>query len=162
MRQEHRRSRALGGAFRDLVLRGSFAAGGRTAGRLGIVAVALLPRGRAMTIAVGRIVDQAVIVLGMLQEVLAGDTIASGVGVARQSQILLQHLIGIAPDPDIRSIAVEGLLLDVDVRLPGAATTRPPIIRTLSHLTVTITWLVLFPRLQAAPRQPNRGGFPTA
>jgi len=102
--------------------------------------------------------NDAEIVLGMLQIVLAGDTVARGAGVARHGQVLLQHLVCIAPHPDVRAVAVECLGFDVDVRLPGAATARPPIIRTLSHLTVTITWLVWVPPLpsRSAPTCPRR------
>jgi hypothetical protein len=43
----------------------------------------------------------SIIVVGVLQEVLRRDAIASGAGIARELEILLEHLIGVAAYPDI-------------------------------------------------------------
>lgn len=53
--------------------------------------------------------DHAVIVLGVLIEILGGDPVARRARVARQRQILLEHLIGVAADTHIGPAAVEGL-----------------------------------------------------
>ena len=53
--------------------------------------------------------DHAIIMLGVLIEILGGDPVARRTRVARHCQILLEHLIGVAADTDIRPAAVEGL-----------------------------------------------------
>jgi hypothetical protein len=50
-------------------------------------------------------------VIGMLQKILGSDTVAGNTGIARQLQVLLQHLIDIAAHPGIGSAAVETLTL---------------------------------------------------
>ncbi len=51
--------------------------------------------------------------VGMLQEVLGGDPVAGRPRIARQLQILFQHLVGIAADPQLRPAAVVPLTLVV-------------------------------------------------
>jgi hypothetical protein len=47
--------------------------------------------------------------LGVLVVVLGGYAIAGRGGVAGHGEVLLQHLVGVAADADIRAVAVEGL-----------------------------------------------------
>lgn len=67
-------------------------------------------------------IDQPIIVLGVLVKVFGGDTVAGGGGVARQRQILLQHLVGVPANADIRPAAVEGLRTDGHVRFTAVIT----------------------------------------
>ena len=53
--------------------------------------------------------DHAIVVLGVLIEILGGDPVARGTRVARQRQIFLEDLISVAADADIGTAAVEGL-----------------------------------------------------
>jgi len=53
--------------------------------------------------------NHAIIVLGMLIEVLRGDAVAGGTRVARHCEIFLENLIRIAADANIGPAAVEGL-----------------------------------------------------
>ena len=62
-----------------------------------------------------------IVVLGMLVEVLGSDAIARGRGLARQRDIALENLIGVAPDFDAGAIAIEGLHPVRRTRTPIAA-----------------------------------------
>ena len=53
--------------------------------------------------------DHAIVVLGMLIEILGGDPVACGARIAGKRQIFLENLIGVAADADIGAAAVEGL-----------------------------------------------------
>jgi hypothetical protein len=61
-----------------------------------------------------------IVVIGMLEEVLRGNAIAGGAGIACELQILLEHLIGVAADPDVGAAAIVGMRLALS---PAAATT---------------------------------------
>lgn len=54
-------------------------------------------------------VDHPVVMLGVLIVVLSRDAITRRSRIARQGQILLEHLVGIAADANFRPGAVEGL-----------------------------------------------------
>jgi hypothetical protein len=76
-------------------------------------------------------------VLGVLVEILGGDPVAGGRGVAGHGQILLEDLIGVAPDAHIRAVGIEGLLTRVLVLAALTTATLPPVLLTLSHITFT-------------------------
>ena len=61
----------------------------------------------AVVAAVGA--DDPEIVLGVLIIIFGSNPIAGRCGIARHGQVLLQHLVGVAADADIRAVAVEGL-----------------------------------------------------
>jgi hypothetical protein len=61
----------------------------------------------ALVLTVGA--DHAIIVLGVLIEILGGDPVAGSARIARHRQIFLEHLIRVAADADIGPAAVEGL-----------------------------------------------------
>ena len=52
----------------------------------------------------------AEVMLRMLIEILGGDPVARGRGLARERDVALEHLIGVATDFDARTVAVEGLV----------------------------------------------------
>jgi hypothetical protein len=54
--------------------------------------------------------NDAVVMLGMLQIVLGSNPITSRLRIPSQGEILLMHLEGIAANTDIRTIAVERLV----------------------------------------------------
>jgi hypothetical protein len=54
-------------------------------------------------------VDHPVVMLGMLIIILSRDAITRRSRVARQGQVLLEHLVGIAADANFRPGAIEGL-----------------------------------------------------
>ena len=78
----------------------------------------------------------AVIVLGVLEVSLGGDTVAGGKRVARQGQVFLLHLLGRAADLDLGSVALDGLAASRR-RMALAVTpgTRPSGIGTVFHGT---------------------------
>lgn len=76
---------------------------------LGIARRLLMLRTRLTLEALALSVHHPEIVLGMLKEILGGDTIAGGLRLARQRQITLKNLIGIAANFDVGTVAVEGL-----------------------------------------------------
>src|SRR3954470_23058418 len=95
-------------------------------GGVGLEAVARRLRRVGLALVVG--VDDAVIVLRMLVIVLGRDAIAGRRCVARQRQIFLEHLVGIAAHPDIGTIGVERLVPQrhvalLAVRHPAATAT---------------------------------------
>jgi hypothetical protein len=63
---------------------------------------------RALALSLRR--DHAVIVFGMLQIVFRCDTVTGNTGIARHLQIFFQDLMRIAPDANIRAVAVIGLI----------------------------------------------------
>lgn len=94
----------------------------------GVLAVPVLlrPMTIAMTLALARVMpamavallmpvvlavraDHTIVVLGMLIKILRGDAVARCARIARHRQILLQNLVGIAANTDIRAAAVECL-----------------------------------------------------
>jgi hypothetical protein len=93
--------------------------------------------------------DHAIIVIGMLQEILRRHAVSGGTGIARELQIFLENLIGVAADPDIRPGAIEGLPLArhstvaaMAAMLPAmrfalAATATPTIVVSWSHASIT-------------------------
>jgi len=95
--------------------------------------------GTVIAAAVG--VDDAVVVLGVLKIVLGRDAVAGGDSVARHGQVLFQHLIGVAADPNLGSVAVEGLLARIAAAAPVVRTARPaatraPVVGSLSHFPI--------------------------
>ena len=95
-----------------------------------------------------REVQDALVVIRMLQEILGGDPVADGACVPRQLQVFLQHLIGVAADPDIGGIAVISLALVGNpgmrpaMRLARTAAAAAPVVVVVivvvwSHATVT-------------------------
>jgi hypothetical protein len=86
--------------------------------------------------------------IGMLEEVLRRDAVADSAGIARELQILLEHLIGVAADPDVGTRAVEVVSLAgstaavaATVRtamgLARAASATPSILVIRSHASIT-------------------------
>lgn len=84
--------------------------------------------------------EDAVIVIGMLQEVFRRDAVAGGAGVAGELQVFLQDLVGIAANPRLVPPAVVTLPLMLAaaaahaVRFAGATPTRASILVILLHL----------------------------
>ena len=84
--------------------------------------------------------EDAVIVIGVLQEVFRRDPVASGTGVAGELQVFLQDLVGIAANPRLMPPAVVTLPLMLAaaaahaVRFAGATPTRASILVILLHL----------------------------
>ena len=78
----------------------------------------------AVALTVG--VDDPEIVFGVLKIVLGGDAIARCLRVAGERQILLEHLVGVATDPHLGSVAVECLVLRRHMRLTVAAAAGAP------------------------------------
>src|SRR5215470_14411136 len=114
-------------------------------GRLDRGVLAVRPRDRAeaavravlSAAAVG--VNDAVVVLGVLVEIFGGYAVAGRGGIARHGQILLQHLVGIAADADVRPVAVESLLAGIAaaiMRTTRPAATRAPVVGSLSHIPI--------------------------
>ena len=66
------------------------------------------------------------IMLGMLEIVFRGDAVAGCLCVSGQGQIFLQHLMGVAANPHLGSVAVEGLILHGHMRLTVAAAAGAP------------------------------------
>src|SRR5205823_14337380 len=93
--------------------------------------VAHLLRPGPIGIAIG--VDGAVVVFRVLEIVLHGDAVAGQARIARQRQIFLHDLVGIAPHPHVGSGVVVVLRPRWIMRLAGATPARSPGIRTLSH-----------------------------
>ena len=74
--------------------------------------------------------------LGMLEIVLGHHRIAGGLGIARQLEIFLRDMLGIAPDLDVRTVALEH---PVDrISLATAAAARPVLMRIMLTLTCLI------------------------
>jgi hypothetical protein len=86
--------------------------------------------------------DNAKVMLGVLKVTLRRYTIAGSLGITRQSKILFIDLKRIAPDSDIGTIAVEGLMAQRDIVLSAATIVVAPAARTpnvwsLSHSAIT-------------------------
>ena len=70
--------------------------------------------------------QHAIIMVGMLQEILGGDPVAGRSRIARELQILFQDLVGIAADPQLLPTAVVSLTLVLSAAHPvGLARTAP-------------------------------------
>jgi hypothetical protein len=103
------------------------------------------PRGRR----VRAVAQNAEIVLGVLIVSLCSDAVPGGESIARQAQILLKDLPGVAADPSVRSIAVEGV--GPGLTTPAAATTvllaigsaawPTSAVGTLSHRPLASEWI---------------------
>lgn len=89
--------------------------------------------------------DHSIVMVGMLEEILRGDPVTRRAGVARQLQVFLQDLIGVASDADLGGIAVIALALvghagmRPAMRLTRTTTAAAPIVVIVvwSHATVT-------------------------
>jgi hypothetical protein len=90
----------------------------------------------------------AVIVVGMLEEVLRRDAVTGRAGVARELQIFLEHLIGVAAHPDVGAAAIVGMRLALPaaaamstmraaVRFTRAASAASSILVIRSHASIT-------------------------
>jgi hypothetical protein len=100
---------------------------------------------RALAFALCR--HDSIVVIGVLQEVLRRDTITGCAGIAGELKILLEHLIGIAADPNIGTRAVKAVRLArltattvavrAAMRLARAATATPSILIIRSHASIT-------------------------
>src|ERR1041385_9043885 len=111
---------------------------------------------RAGAVTIG--IDRAVVVFSVLEVVLHGHPVAGQAGIARQGQILLHHLIGVAPHPDILARTIEilrarGIVRVMRiVRLTRATPARPAGIRTLSHARSHCSYRdPRFPNLSCVP-----------
>src|SRR6185312_1298571 len=153
------RRRAFGfvaGAFRDhrlrltrgLRLTGLLTVGVELALAIGTVHLGVRrghgPWRHVLPVAVG--LHDPIVVLGMLVEVLGSDAIARGRGLARQRDIALENLIGIAPDFDAGAIAIEGLH---PVRRTRTTVVATVVVLTAAHVvgiviaapaTLVLTW----------------------
>jgi len=86
--------------------------------------------------------DNAKVMLSVLKVTFRCYSVARCLGIARQSQILFVDLKRIAPDADIGTIAVEGLMAQRDIVLTAATIVAAPAARTpniwsLSHSAIT-------------------------
>ena len=80
------------------------------------------------------VVQDPEIVLGVLIVGLRDDAVAARAGVARQGQVLLVYLAGVAPDSTLRAAAVEVLASMMTVRFAvGPATGAATVGVGLSH-----------------------------
>ncbi len=96
----------------------------RFAGRLGLT-VAAAAAGLAVAVGLGIVVgvDDAVVVLGVLIVRLSRDTIPKGSRIARQPDVLLVNLVGVAANPALGTGAVE---IAVARRATMLLALRPP------------------------------------
>ena len=93
--------------------------------------------------------DDSIVMVGMLQEVLSSHTVSGGAGIARELEVLLEDLKGIAADPNIGSAAVETMCLALPTTAVATATMRaamgfaraataaPSILIIRSHASIT-------------------------
>jgi hypothetical protein len=86
--------------------------------------------------------DNPKVMLGMLKVTFRRYSIAGSLGITRQSQILFIYLKRIAPDADVGTIAVKGLMAQRDIVLSAATIVVAPAARTpnvwsLSHSAIT-------------------------
>lgn len=81
-------------------------------------------------------VKDAKIMFGMLKHVFGRHPVASRVGIARELQIFLVHLICITADADAGTVAVEILMALRRITTPSAAATGPLGTLPLSHITI--------------------------
>jgi hypothetical protein len=86
--------------------------------------------------------DNAKVMLGMLKVIFCRYSIAGSLSITRQSQILFIYLKRIAPDADVGTIAVKGLMAQRDIVLSAATIVVAPAARTpniwsLSHSAIT-------------------------
>jgi len=80
--------------------------------------------------------EDAEIMLRMLVHIFSRHPIPSRVGVARELQILLVHLVRVAANPDAGPVAIEILIALRRITTPSAAATGPLGTLSLSHITV--------------------------
>jgi hypothetical protein len=102
-------------------------------GHLRVARGLLVLRARLILDPLALYVHHAEIVLGVLEEILGGDPISRRLRLARQRQIAFEHLIGVAADFDIGTVAVEGLR---PMRWTGAAATSAAAIEV-----VVVIWI---------------------
>lgn len=88
-----------------------------------------------LVVFLGRFVDEALIVLGVLQVAFRQDAVASGSGIARESDILFVDLIGRAADADIGAVAVER----VDTRIDAAILPIVVVVATAAVVVAAVT-----------------------
>jgi hypothetical protein len=86
--------------------------------------------------------DNPKVMLSMLKVTFRRYSVTSSLGITRQSHILFVYLKRIAPDADIGTIAVEGLVAQRDIVLSAATIVVAPAARTpnvwsLSHSAIT-------------------------
>jgi hypothetical protein len=87
--------------------------------------------------------DNAKVMLGMLKVIFCRYSIAGSLSITRQSQILFIYLKRIAPDADVGTIAVKGLMAQRDIVLAAATiivaapAARTPNVWSLSHSAIT-------------------------
>jgi hypothetical protein len=86
--------------------------------------------------------DNAKVMLGMLKVIFCRYSIAGSLSITRQSQILFIYLKRIAPDADVGTIAVKGLMAQRNIVLATATIIAAPAARTpnvwsLSHSAIT-------------------------
>src|SRR3954463_10420209 len=86
--------------------------------------------------------DNAKVMLGMLKVTFRRYSIAGNLSITRQSQIFFIYLKRIAPDADLGTIAVKGLMAQRDIVLTTATiivapAARTPNIWSLSHSAIT-------------------------
>jgi len=86
--------------------------------------------------------DNAKVMLGMLKVIFSRYSIAGNLSITRQSQIFFIYLKRIAPDADLGTIAVKGLMAQRDIVLTTATiivapAARTPNIWSLSHSAIT-------------------------
>ena len=81
-------------------------------------------------------IEDAKIMLGMLKHVLGRYPIPGGVGITRELQVFLIHLIRVTANANAGTVAVETLMAWRRITTPTAAATGPLGTLPLSHITV--------------------------
>ena len=90
-----------------------------------VVAVAAPPTPLLILPAIVAIgIQDAVVVLGVLIEVLRRDAIPGGLRITRQCLVLFEDLLGRAPDPAFRPVAVK--VVTAALTLPSTAIAAAP------------------------------------
>jgi hypothetical protein len=94
--------------------------------------------------------DDPEIMLGMLQEVLRRDAITGGRGIPGERQILLMNLKRIAPDTNVRPIAIKGLMTQWHILstagIAGGIITATPAARAPVVIVIVIIIIVVVVR----------------
>jgi len=94
---------------------------------------------------VGAVVDDAIVMLGVLKEGLGHNPVTGGKGLARQGEVFLIYLSGVATDLAFGAIALEGrvpILVTVGLIPVGAPPQAAPAIGVLSHNLLRNNWRI--------------------
>jgi hypothetical protein len=68
------------------------------------------PQRRPLLIGLAAGIAEAEIVFGVLIEIFGRNAVTGGLGLPREANVALEYLMGAAADPNVRAVAVEGLI----------------------------------------------------